>query len=207
MTKQNWIIALLLAALTINLFTWANIKELRQEQSRVQSEMSSLRSQVSSEVSGIRGTFENIRDDSRWWTPAQMEVLNINKETATATIRLSWQLREYLQGNRVALNYQIGDGDFQEVAAKESANGFFSVDLTIAMPLEPMWHIYLQRESGGRQASFGIAPQHESAVNEYILGGSEPGAELKYYISVLDGETTRTSDMQLAELSKLSYNL
>jgi len=56
MTRENWIIALLLAALTINLFTWANLKELRQELTRVQGELGSLRSHVSTEVSNIRGT-------------------------------------------------------------------------------------------------------------------------------------------------------
>lgn len=202
MTRENWIIALLLAALAINLFTWTNLKELRQELARVQGEMSSLRSHVSTEVSGIRASVESIRDDSRWWTPATMEVLAVEKETAH--IRLSWHLREYQAGSRVALNYQLGDEDFKEVAAKESANGYFSADLTIDIPKEPIWHIHLEQESGKRQTTFGKA-HNVKVVNESMAGVIGP--ELKYYISVVDRGITLTSEMRTFELSKLSYNL
>lgn len=202
MTRENWIIALLLAALTINFFTWANLKELRQELTRVQGEMSSLRSHVSTEVSGIRGTVESIRDDSRWWTPATMDILAVEKETAQ--LRLSWQLKEYQAGSRVALNYQVGDEEFKEVAAQEGASGYFWADLTIALPKEPIWHIHLEQESGKNQATSGRA-HSVKVVNEFMAGVTGP--ELKYYISVVDRGTTLTSDMRTFELSKLSYHL
>lgn len=202
MTKENWIIALLLAALAINFFTWGNLKELRQELTRVQGEMGSLRSHVSSEVSGIRGTVESIRDDSRWWTPATMDILAVEKETAQ--LRLSWQLKEYQAGSRVALNYQVGDEEFKEVVAQESASGYFWADLTIALPNEPVWHMYLTQETGKGQVTSGKA-HSVHVVNEHMEGG--PGLELKYYISVVDRGTTLTSEMRNFELSKLSYHL
>lgn len=202
MTRENWIITLLLATLAINFFTWANLKELRNELTRVQGEMGSLRSHVSTEVSGIRGTVESIRDDSRWWTPATMDILAVEKETAR--LRLSWQLKEYQVGSRVALNYKVGNEEFKEVKAQEGARGYFWADLTIGMPEEPVWHINLAQESGKGQATSG-GSHSVKVVNEHIAGAT--GAELKYYISVANRGTTLTSEIRHFELSKLTYHL
>lgn len=185
---------LLVIVLVINWLIWSNTRHLQQQVSHLQGELNSLRSEVGS----IRGTMQSIKnEDARWWTPGEVEFMDVDREKALT--KISWYLREYREGSKVMLNYQpVGKEDYTEIVAEEESKGYFSVVLPVEVPLEHIFDIHLERAT---------KKEHLKDRNLKEVRITEPKPSLKYYISVQDGETIRTSEIRTLDLSKLSFKL
>ncbi|MBO8129785.1 MAG: hypothetical protein H0Z39_11440, partial [Peptococcaceae bacterium] len=88
--------------------------------------------------------------------------------------------------------------DYTEIVAEEESKGYFSVVLPVEVPLEPIFDIHLERATKKE-------PQIVRNLEEARV--TEPKPNFKYYISVQDGETIRTSEVRTLDLSKLSFKL
>ncbi|MBE0466460.1 MAG: hypothetical protein IBX71_04455, partial [Candidatus Desulforudis sp.] len=197
--KQNSVtLALLVLIVVINLFLWSNNRYIKEQVTRLQGDMHDLRTHVSGEVAGIRSTVQGMHDDARWWTPATIDFHEID-DGGTASVQINWQLREYRPGSAVALNYQpVGETGFTTVPAEEQTGGYFSVVVPVQVPLEPIWYVSLNRTTADSRPP---QPRVQVVEDSLIAGHHEPG--LRYYISVQDGETARTSEIRNLGLAKL----
>lgn len=200
--KQNSVtLALLVLIVVINLFLWSNTRYLKGQVTRLQAEMHDLRTHVAAEVAGISNTVQSMHDDARWWTPATIDFHEI--DGGTALVQINWQLREYRPGSAVALNYQpVGETGFTAVPAEEQADGYFSAVVPVQVPLEPLWYVSLNRTTADSRPP---QPRVQVVEDSMIAGHHEPS--LRYYISMQDGETARTSEIRNLGLAKLSFNL
>ncbi|MTI86200.1 MAG: hypothetical protein FH756_20480 [Firmicutes bacterium] len=197
------VIILIVVLLVTNLLTWSNIREMQQKVDWLQGNLNSMRSNVTNEVSGIRNVVQQMKNDAqaeaRWWTPAEVEFLDINKDKSR--VKLSWSLKEYREGSKVILNYQKpGEQEYTQAVPEEESKGRFALVLTVDVPQEPV--INLRLEQAGE-----IKVQRAGTMVEEKIAHEANNLELNYYISVQDGETVRTSEKRSLNLNKLNYSL
>lgn len=197
--KSLFLFVFMALLLVTNWLTWSNTKDLQQKINRLQGELYNLRSHVSSEVSGIRGVVQEIKNDARWWTPAEVEFLDVDREKVL--VKVNWHLREYRNGSTVMLNYLPPEKEeYLQVTAEEESKGRFSVVLPVKVSLEPVLDVHVERVGRNKNERAGIA------INE-ARAADRPDLSLRYYISVQDGEIIRTSEKRSLDLSKLNFEL
>lgn len=179
--------------------SWSNAAKMTELQNRfnqLQSEISSMRWQVSE----IEGTFSDMREQERWWAPAQIQVEKISKDEVV--IKVEWQLKEYQEDSKVTFNYRDGNtGEFKKIDAEQNSNGYFTVSLQINPPREPI--IYLHVSQARTKSSNGPVLVEEKAAYEELM--SELAYE--YYISVETQGTIRNSDILNLDLWEITYSL
>ncbi|MEW6622840.1 MAG: hypothetical protein AB1420_06910 [Bacillota bacterium] len=202
-TRLIWVMAFFIFALSW--LNYTNTKELQNRVAQLQSEIGNIRWQVSNEVSRIESVVTQMKEEERWWTPAELQVLSMDKDLAV--VKIAWQLKDYQAGSEVKLNYREGRaGDYKAVAASDQGNGYFSVELPLALKQEPQLTMHVSRlGSSGNVKSTGRSQSVEVAVEET----SEFSADFHYhyYISVDDRGTIRTSEVRTLDLQKLSYGM
>lgn len=197
------LIVLLVVSLVINWFTWSSTNELKNQVSQLRNGLSNIRSQVSSEVSGIRGIVQNMREDAKWWSPADVEFLEMDREKAL--VKVSWNLKEYKQDSEIMFNYKLtGQSDYTQIPADQHGNGYFSVTLPVELPLEPIWEMRIE-QSVSREQDRDSRISREAAIEKKIK--MENDYRLSYYISRQDEGTILTSEKRNMLLDKLSYKL
>ncbi|KUO50298.1 MAG: hypothetical protein APF76_11350 [Desulfitibacter sp. BRH_c19] len=176
----------------------AKMKEMQNRINYLQSEISNISMQVSNEVSGIRGIVADMREQERWWTPAQVQVEDLSKDEAV--VRVKWQLRDYQEDSRITFNYRDGNiGEFTEIEADKKSNGYFTVRLPIDPPKEPIVNLQFSQESS--VASNG----HSVQVEEKVL--DEPELSYEYYISSQTQGSIRNSDVLSLNLWEITYGI
>lgn len=197
-------IATIILMVLVLLVSWSALnatRQTRQQLQQLQGEMHNLRSQLTHEVGSIRGTMQTFKEESRWYTSPQFEVIGV--ENGTATVKLSWNLREYTADSIVTLNYRYGDqSSFREIEAVEESSGLFSAIFPIQIAMEPAWHLSVSQVSSGdtktsRSSSVEVKEEWGAIISPMLL---------EYYIALQEGETRRTSEQQRMELNKLRYH-
>jgi len=189
---------LLSISLLVNLAAWSNTRYLREEVSRLKAETSNLRSYMAQELISIRSTVQRIREDERWWTPADLEVARV--EDNRAEVKLSWQVKEYDHDSVITLSYRVdGEGIFKEIAGEEETPGRFTAVVPVEIPLEPVWSVSVQR----------FSQQGSKAAKVVEVPRVDPGDTLglSYYISRKTGETVLASETEYLNLDKLGLGL
>jgi len=185
--------------LVINWFTWSTIRETQQRIEWLQGNLNSLHSNITSEVSGVRHVVQQLKNDARWWTPAEVDFLDVDRDKAQ--VKISWSLREYKDGSQVMLNYQKpGEQEYTQIVPREESMGRFSVVLPVDVPREPVINLSVEKVRGHKNLAANTAVEEKSVsdtVNENLM----------YYISVQDGDTIRTSETQSLNLKGLNYKL
>ncbi|MDQ2087634.1 hypothetical protein RBH29_14480 [Herbivorax sp. ANBcel31] len=207
MIKRKDFLSIIIVAVMLLLVwqTYKNTNNLNNQISRLQSELSGVRSQLSNEVSSIRGTVQEMRNDTRWWTPGNYEIKKFNEEETL--IKLDWILNEYKTGSNVYLNYRkLDKDDFHQVEATDMGNGYFSAVFSTSVPKEPVWDIYLSKttsDHGRNQADRHIAKVEESKEVYY----SDNNLRHQYYISTEHEGTLRTGELHNIYLSSSNLGL
>lgn len=199
-------IILLALVLVISWSAYSSTRVVRQQVQALQGELHSLHSQLTHDLGSIRGTVSSIQDQSRWYTTPQVEVTGIENEEAA--LKVSWNLREYVAGSNVTLNYRFGEQtSFTAVEATEENSGYFSAEIGLDIPLEPRWSVSESKTVSSRTSG---DPRQVTLIeekSEYQRGSGSSRLMLEYYITMHEGEMTRTSDHHAMDLTKLSYNL
>jgi len=190
------------ALLLIGLLAWGRTAELQKQLRQLQGELHGIRTHVSHEISGIRGTVQAIREDSRWWSPGAVQFLE--EEEDTALLKISWQVREMREDSTVAFHYRLpGEDNFVEAEVQELGEGFFAAVIAAEAPPGPLWNISIHRtsDSGNRRLQSAVV---EEKIIQSLPNGEE--TSMSYYISLREGDTTRTSEIRTLDLGKLSLN-
>ncbi|KJS13331.1 MAG: hypothetical protein VR67_04945 [Peptococcaceae bacterium BRH_c8a] len=197
------LLSLVLILLLTNWLTWSTTRAMQSDIKWLQGNLNNLHSSVSGEVSGIRGVVKQMKDDARWWEPAEAEFLDVNKDEAQ--VKISWSLREYRAGSQVMLNYQKpGEQEYIQIAAKEEAKGRFYVNLPVAVPREPVINVNVKQVGDFTNSKAPV--EVEESLKEARVSGTED-LNFTYYISVQEGQTIRTSERHSLSLGSLNYQL
>ncbi|OEF96351.1 hypothetical protein [Desulfuribacillus alkaliarsenatis] len=198
------IIILLVTVMALQLFTWNNTRGLETQIRNLQNQVQNIQSDVSHEVSNIRYTVQQMREDANWWTNPDFQFETLDSGETVAIV--SWQLKEYTEADEVYFNYSFGnDQSFTQIKADEIANGYFSVNIEIDVPKEPIVDIYISRilNNGSR----GTSNYQEEVMEEAKTVAFTENSIMQYYVSLDDGQRMLTSDAGRFEMRDLQYKL
>ncbi len=204
MTKREILMLLLVGVLVY--FNWQsanNYKQLQNQISNVQGNISHLQSQISNELRGVAHTLEQQRINERWWSPVNFEVEDISGDKAT--VKLSWQVREYGIGDKIGFNYRLGNSqEFVSAPVTEDAPGFFVSRVEVNLPDEPIIEVRTITHTRSE------APSRTNAAREIAaewVSSDRANLNLQYYLVKETQGKLATSDHMSIDLSKLQYQM
>ncbi|MGI6614853.1 MAG: hypothetical protein ACOX30_02305 [Dethiobacteria bacterium] len=195
MKKETAVITLLLsAAVLLVAINMVLLTKQNAHLSGLEENVNSIRSGIQSEMSEVTGFIEALQDQSAWWEPGELEVVETGPEQST--IKIEWYLKDYRAGSDIFINYRrLGEEKYTSLEVAENSRGHCSIQLTLPIIPEPQWSHSLSRHSG-------LAGSPEEMFNEAVADNSP--WQYEYYISLADGETVRTGSVEEIYLDKLA---
>lgn len=200
MKKEHLVMICMMGLMII--LCWATLNSTK----RLREEVTALNNSVTTVRNDVIHTYNEVtaaREDSRWWTPGDMDV--VESGTDQLTLKIGFYLREYREGSRVSFHYRDRGGDepYISLEAKKGAAGYYYAILTLEPLAEPLWKMDVQKtttvSSSGRETS-----QHVS-VEEVSEGYQE--RRIEYYISVDDAGAIRAGEISYIDKQAVFYKL
>lgn len=203
MTKREILMLLLVGVLVY--FNWQSanyFKQLQNQINNVQGNISHLQNQISNDLRGVAHTLEQQRINERWWSPVNFEVEDISGDKAT--VKLSWQVREYGIGDKIGLNYRLGNSqEFISATVTEDAPGFFVSRVEVNLPDEPI--VEVRTITHTRSGASTPTNAAREIATEWV--SDRASLNLQYYLVKESQGKLATSDPMSIDLSKIQYQM
>lgn len=180
--KNSLLIFLLIISITLNFYYIR--KSSRQDNYISNREFNDMERILKRDLDEIYSEIIEIRKEISWLS--DVDIKGYEKSDGTRGAKFSWNIKDYIDGTEVKFfNRETNDSEykgFQELAVIKEENGFFSVEMGIAVEDEPRWEIqfYQLADNQGGGTSRGSGER-------YVY---------EYYISMKDGNHTVTSDIK-----------
>lgn len=174
------VLAILAVSLLLNIRTYMEVSDLNYRLN----DLTQNRTTIIDEMNDMREMINEIKEQQQWITPVQIEpgALVDGKQN----VRFSWQIKDYPLGSPVSFCYrQVGNQEFQEIAAISQTGGNFEVEVGIEQEDQPSWSVEYK----------------DKVLSKY--GEQSASSTYEYYITLKEGARLKSSEMDRVNLEKL----
>ncbi|MCF8010195.1 MAG: hypothetical protein K9L17_03850 [Clostridiales bacterium] len=191
-STRNIVFIFLVVVLVLNIYMMRQISNLKTEVNQLKG--NNQQHSLEHRINTLQNKLNDIQEAQRWITPVKPELgprIGDNKQV----IKLSWQVKDYQQGESVSFFYRKpGETNFNRIDASHTGGGRFEVELNTEVKLNPFIQVVFNEENS----------KSSRAIESNIGGESFP--EYIYYIAVQNGDQVRSIEEERINPGKLAYH-
>lgn len=199
MQSNRRLFLILVIVLIINIALLGKVGDLNNQIQNLRHDYNNLQSSISSISGNVNSTLDRFTREQSWITPVQADDGKTQVDGEQGLAVLNWQIKDFREGAEVVFHYRQNEsGEFKAVTAKNIGDGFFEVEISFEITVEPFWEVGVSKRTMGG-----------TVTSEHKVEPPKPDYEsVGYYVSMKTGDVTRSSEIayiDVAYLSRMKY--